>query len=120
MDTSLTELRDLPAHIQKIRDGLEDLFKNLPRNKQAEYIGVSSFVMKMSQLSGGKLDPGFYEYERQHEALNKLIQEYPIEGLNKKLEEVCLTGKIIRYPETLCLHPEVVGFIRAALEGSNI
>ena len=103
------ELRDLPARVQRIRDGIEDLFKNLPANQAATPLGGSCFSMKMSALKGGlNLSPSFYDFDYQHEALNKFIQNSTIDILERRINGICETGLV----NDVKLHPEVLKFIR--------
>ena len=108
----MNSLNGLTAGVQVLRDEIEVLFKNPPSNPAASPVGKNAFRMKQSDMVNGIIHPDYYDFSCQHKEFVDMIQTYPIEKLEEKLQEVLKKGKFNRKGYRFPIHPTMLEFFR--------
>ena len=111
VENSVTEITEA---IEKLKNKLKDLIRNLPTNPKAERLGHNRFTIKSSELIGrNNLSPRFYHFEYQYGKLIEIIDHTPIENIPKRLSQIIRTGKDNQ--ARVWFHPDVIKHLKGVL-----
>jgi hypothetical protein len=115
----IKKAKALSEAILKLKEEVADNLKTLPENPDIKVINKQCYTIKSSMLSKDLcLDPSYYRFSVQYEALANMIITSKAENVFRKLEESLATGWVSNSSEhskKIRLHPEVIKNVRGIM-----
>ena len=100
----MNDLNALTEKVELMKKEIALRIRTLPTNPSIKECGTG-FTINISQLSDDlKLDPRYYDFRCQYEAIAKIVEKTPVEKLHGKLSGIIQTRRIDNHTR---MHPDV-------------